>query len=59
MHQYETFIALCDDEYAAPLERLLGDSVSEGLSSYFYILANGKHKPLEKLLLSKTCGEYI
>lgn len=59
--QYEAFIALCDgdDEYAAPLGRILGDSVTEGLSSYFYILANGKHKPLEKLLLSQTCGEYI
>lgn len=59
--QFEAFIALCDgdDEYAAPLGRLLGESVTEGLSSYFYILANGKHEPLVQLLLSKTCGEYI
>jgi hypothetical protein len=59
--QFEAFIGLCDgdDEYAAPLGRLLGDSVTEDLSSYFYILAKGRHKPLEKLLLSQTCGEYI
>ncbi len=64
MQQYdlfETFVALCDgdDEYAEPLGQLLGDSVTEGLSSYFYILANGKHKPLKQLLLSQICGEYI
>ncbi len=59
--QFEDFIALCDgdDEYTAPLGHILGDSVTEGLSSYFYILANGRHKPLEKLLLSQACGEYI
>jgi uncharacterized protein YchJ len=59
--QFENFIKLCDgdDEYAAPLGHLLGESVTEGLSSYFYILANGRHKPLEELLLSQTCGEYI
>lgn len=59
--QFEAFIALCDgdDEYAAPLGHLLGDSVTEGLSSYFYILANGRHEPLGQLLLSQTCGEYI
>jgi hypothetical protein len=39
--QFEALIALCDgdDEYAAPLGCLLGDIVTEGLSSYFYILA--------------------
>jgi len=59
--QFEAFTVLCDgdDEYAQPLGHLLGDSVTEGLSSYFYILANGKHKPLEALLLSQTCGDYI
>jgi len=52
---------LCDgdDEYAQPLGQLLGDCVTEGLDSYFYILANGEHKPLEALLLSPKCGEYI
>jgi uncharacterized protein YchJ len=59
--QFEPFMALCDgdDEYAAPLGRLLGDSVTDGLSSYFYILANGRHESLAQLLLSQTCGEYI
>ncbi|WP_111978169.1 DUF1186 domain-containing protein [Algibacillus agarilyticus] len=58
---FENFIVLCDgdDEYAEPLGELLGDSVTEGLSSYFYILANGRHESLAKLLSSKVAGEYI
>lgn len=64
MQQYdhfEAFAALCDggDGYDNPQGKLLGDSVTEGLSSYFYILANGNHQPLAQLLLSPVCGEYI
>jgi len=58
---FEKFIELCDgdDEYAQPLGLLLGDSVTEGLSSYFYILANGSYKPLAHLLSSQVAGVYI
>jgi hypothetical protein len=64
MQQYdlfEDFITLCDgdDGDGEPLGELLGDSVTDGLSSYFYILANGRHKPLAQLLLSQVAGEYI
>ena len=49
--QFEGFIKLCDgdDEYAAPLGHLLGDSVTEGLSSYFYILA------INGILIKQRC----
>lgn len=59
--QFEAFVTLCDgdDDYSSPLGDLWGDAITEDLSSYFYILANGRYKPLEILLFSKICGGYI
>lgn len=54
-------IKVCDqdDDYDSRLEYLLGDSLTEGLPSFFYILANKNHDKLASLINSNNAGPYV
>ena len=59
--RFEALVKLCDasDEPSSPLDRLLGDSITESLPTILYILANGHYQPLIDLLLSGKSGEFV
>ncbi len=59
--RFEKLVQLCNgsDEFGSPLDQLLGDLITSMLPSIFYVLAEGRSKPLIELAQSPKAGEYI
>lgn len=58
---YPLLLTLCDrdDEYQSELDELLGDSLTELLPSFFYILSEGDTQGIEKIILSPLSGSFV
>lgn len=58
---YPLLLNLCDrdDEFQSALDELLGDSLTELLPSFFYILSESDTQGLEKIILSPRSGSFV